>query len=140
GHTQTVVHELLVPGQMLGGACQVVGRSGVDPAVTFVEGGQEGPLDLVATGAHRKGHVLAEGVGVVQVVALGDQGAHLLAGKYVCAVVVVLVYFDPGVEEPLGDGGELASDLVVTGGEAQRGGRGKGVSGGQVAEEDRLVL
>src|SRR5699024_12662971 len=45
-----------------------------------------------------------------------------------------------GVEEPLCDGGGLASGLVVTGGEAQRGGRGKGVSGGQVAEEDRLVL
>src|SRR5699024_10479998 len=63
-----------------------------------------------------------------------------LAGKYVCAVVVVLVYLDQGVEEPLCDGGELAYDLVVTGDEAQRGGRGKGVSGGQVTDEDGLVL
>src|SRR5699024_1872098 len=55
GHTQTVEHELYVPGQLLGGTGQIDGRIGVDPAVTFVEGGQEGPLDLVATGAHHEG-------------------------------------------------------------------------------------
>src|SRR5699024_11707076 len=42
--------------------------------------------------------------------------------------------------EPLGDDGEVACDLLLSGGQAQRGGRGKGVSGGQVAVEDRLVL